>query len=356
MDNEKIFYCRNDGSAAEVRILLFNDTVNVYDAVTNNFVIAHPFKGISITKTGDDYFVYTGDASKEHLRIPAGHHQTDSILKEITRANQGFFKKLVRQRLVWFAAIIIGIIVGIYFLVITLVPYLGAAMISRDTEIGMGNQLKEVMLADEKVGGSTVDAARTVKLQAFADKIKLSDTYPIRVTIVNNATVNAYALPGGQIVVYSGMIENISSAEQLAALLAHEASHVDRRHSLRSMLRSTADALIISVIFSDVSAIAATIIGNTQALRSLDYSRSAEREADEFGMKLMLENDIDVSGMKKLMQVLQKQGDVPENISFLSSHPLTAKRIEAADDFIREHPQKIIVDNDLAVLFRQLKE
>jgi beta-barrel assembly-enhancing protease len=114
--------------------------------------------------------------------------------------------------------------------------------------------------------------------------------------------------------------------------------------------------LIVSVIFNDVSAIAAAIIGNTQALRNLDYSRSAEREADEYGMKLMLKNNIDVSGMKKLMQVLQKQGDVPENVSFLSSHPLTGQRIAAADDFIRKHPQTINADNNLAKLFTQLKQ
>ena len=139
-------------------------------------------------------------------------------------------------------------------------------------------------------------------------------------------------------------------------MLAHEASHVNRRHSLRAMLRSAADALIISVIFSDVSAIAATIIGNTQALRSLDYSRSAEREADEYGMKLMLENTINLLGMRNLMLVLQKQGDVPENVAFLSSHPLTRKRIEAEDDFIRAHPQEINVDNNLSILFRQVKQ
>lgn len=355
MDKGKILYYRNDVSASVVRVLLFNDAINVYDDLTNNFLVAYPLKGATITKTGDDFFIYPG-LSKEYLLIPEKHHQADTILKEITHANHGFLKKLIRQRIAWFAAIIAGIIIGLYFLMITLIPYVGAAMISRDAEIGIGNQLKEVMIAEEKISGATVDTTRTVKLQAFADKIKLSGTYPIRVTMVNSATVNAYALPGGQIVVYSGMVDNISSADELAALLAHEASHVNRRHSLRSMLRSAADALIISVIFSDVSAIAATIIGNTQALRSLDYSRSAEREADEYGMKLMLENNINLLGMRNLMLVLQKQGDVPENVAFLSSHPLTRKRIEAADDFIRAHPQEINVDNNLSILFRQVKQ
>jgi predicted Zn-dependent protease len=73
-------------------------------------------------------------------------------------------------------------------------------------------------------------------------------------------------------------------------------------------------------------------------------------------MKLMLENNINVSGMKKLMQILKRQGDMHENVSFLTSHPLTKKRIEAADEFIRKHPQDANVDNDLQELFNRLKQ
>jgi beta-barrel assembly-enhancing protease len=356
MDNEKVFYHKGEGTATEVRILLFNDAINIYDTVTDSFIKSYPLKGTTYAKNGEDVTVFAVSSGTEYLQIPASHSLADLILKEITNANHGFFKKVARQKLLWFAAIIIAIIIGVYLLVMTLVPYIGALLISSEVEVKMGNQLKEVMLAEEVAAGSSVDSVGTLKLQTFADKIKLSNTYPIRVTLVNSNIVNAYALPGGQIVVYSGMLKNITEPEELVALLAHEALHVNRRHSLRSMLRSAADALVISILFNDVSAITATILGNTQTLRGLDYSRSAEKEADEYGMKLMLENNVDMSGMKKLMEILEKQGGVPENISFLSSHPLTTKRIEAAENFIRKHPQKTVADNDLQLLFRRLKQ
>jgi len=356
MDKDKVFYLRGDGTASEVRVLVFNDSINIYDIESNSFIKGYPLKAASTVRCGDDITIYIDSSKNEYLKISASHDLAHTIVKDISNVNRGVLKKFAGNRLLWFGAIILGLIIGLYFLIITLVPYLGAAIISRDTEIKMGNQLKDVMLAEEKVSGAVVDSAGTRNLQAFADRIMLSVTYPIRVTLVRSRIVNAYALPGGQIIVYSGMLENIGEPEELVALLAHEASHVNRRHSLRSMLRSAADALVISILFNDVSAIAVTIIGNTQSLRALDYSRSAEREADEYGMKIMLENNINVSGMKKLMQILQMQGDVPDNVSFLSTHPLTKKRIEAAEDFIRTHPQDTNVDNDLQELFNRLKQ
>ena len=307
MNRDKVFYYNGDGAAIEVRVLIFNDAINIYDVQRNSFIKAFALKGVSAKTQGDIILVHPQYSTNEHLQLPAGSNIAQALLKDHSDANSTVIKKVVRNRLLWFGVIISGVIVGLYFLIMTLVPFIGASIISRDAEIRMGNQLKDVMLAQESVSGSVVDSAGTVKLQAFADKVKLSDHYPVRVTLVNSKIINAYALPGGQIVVYSGMLDHITEPGELVALLAHEASHVNRRHSLRAILRNVADVLVISILFNDVSAITATILGNAQSFRDLDYSRSAEREADEYGMKLMLENRIDVSGMKKLMEILQKQ-------------------------------------------------
>jgi predicted Zn-dependent protease len=356
MDNLKVFYYSGGGDPIEVSVLNFNESINIYDRESNSFIIAYPLKGISYNTQQDEVLIYLLNTRSIYLRMAAKHDQTAALLKEITSANQSVFRTAARHRFLWLAAMIIGLFIGLYFLLITLVPYIGSAIVSKEVEVKMGSQLNDLMLSEEKLAGSFVDSAGTLKLQAFANNIKLSDNYPIRVTLVNSKILNAYALPGGFIVVYSGMIGNINAPEELAALLAHEASHVNRRHSLKSMLRNVADALVVSILFNDVSAITSTIIGNTQTLRGLDYSRSAEKEADDYGMKLMLENNIDVSGMKKLMQILQGQGDVPEKIAFLSSHPMTKKRIKAADEFIASHPQTTHVDDNLQSLFRQLKQ
>jgi beta-barrel assembly-enhancing protease len=356
MEKEKILYFNGSSArATNVRVLLFNDLVNLYEEETNDLIASYPLKGTSIVKTGDSYFVYFDKSGICYLQFHYQHEIANTVLEEVGKSNQGWMKKLMRQRIIVLAGMAVILIIGIYFFLITLVPFLGSAIISRDVEVKMGDKLKEVMIREEQLIGSTIDSAGTKKLQAFADRIRLSENYQIRVTLVNSPVVNAYALPGGQIIVYSGMLEKISDPESLAALLAHEASHVNERHSLRSLLRSAANAIILSVVLNDASGITATIAGNAQTLNGLQYSRSAETEADEYGMQLMIANGIDASGMKRLMEVLEKEGDVPENLSFLSSHPLTKKRIKNAEVFIRLHPQSNTTSDHIQPLFDELK-
>jgi predicted Zn-dependent protease len=80
-----------------------------------------------------------------------------------------------------------------------------------------------------------------------------------------------------------------------------------------------------------------------------------ETEADEEGMNLLLANQVDLNGMRALMQTLQKEGDAPDRLSFLSTHPLTKARIKKAERYIQKHPQEIAQRSDLQDLFQTLK-
>jgi predicted Zn-dependent protease len=356
MDRERIFYFDGKSArAAEVRVLIFNGMFNIYHDETNEFIVSYPVKGSNVSKTADQYFIYF-EKSGTYLQLAATHSSADSFVKDIIQTNDSWINKLVRQRIVLLFVLMVALIVGVYFLLVTLIPVIGATMISKDVEIRMGDQLKAVMMQEEAVIGAKIDSLGTKKLQAFADKVELSQTYPIRLTLVRSNVVNAYALPGGQVVVYSGMLKKIPDAETLVALLAHEASHVNQRHTLRSLLKSAANGMIISIIFNDVSGVTAALVSHAETLRGLEYSRSIETEADDSGMKLMVRNNVNASGMKRLMEILKKEGDVPENFSFLSSHPLTKKRIEAADAFIRKTPQQESISPELAAAFNHLKE
>lgn len=356
MSNENIFYY--DGKSAratDVRALVFNEAINVYDASNDDFIIAYPIRGTTASRTGNQVYIYLDASGTAYLQLNSDHHLSPLLINEVIEANDGWIRKLMRQKVIVLMAIMVALIAAFYLLLVTLVPVLGAAMINRQTEISMGNKLKQMMLHEETLMGSVEDTSRTIKLQAFANSIKLSDHYPIHVTVVKSKVVNAYALPGGQIVVYSGMLDKIEDAESLAALLAHEASHVNERHTLRSLLRSTANGLLVSIVFNDATGISATLVSNAETLRGLQYSRGIETEADEKGMELMIKNHLDPAGMKRLMIILDKEGDVPENVSFLSSHPLTKKRIQAAEAFIRKHSQAAKANEKIKSAFDGLK-
>ncbi len=175
------------------------------------------------------------------------------------------------------------------------------------------------------------DRDRTRALQEFGDRLKLAPSYAPTYHVVLDDQVNAFALPGGHIVVFTGILDKMDSAEELAALLAHEATHVEERHSTRMIARSMAGYLFLSLLIGDVNAVVAVVADNANALRNLDYGRGLESEADGVGQQRLWENGVDPQAMVKLLELLQREAsDMPQKVAFLSSHPLTSERIAAA--------------------------
>jgi Zn-dependent protease with chaperone function len=355
MENQIInFYNGGNARPMQVRVLLFNDAINIYDSDTDSFVLSFPFRGATTNEVGGNYFVYPAN-EHSYLQLDAEHELVKQISTGVENANRNIVTRLLRHRALSLFAIALVLIVALYFGIISLVPFLGSKVIDTDTEIKIGKNLKELMIQQEMAMGGHIDSVGSKNLQRFAERLKLSNEYPIHVTLVNSKTVNAYALPGGEIVVYSGLLKKMESYETLVALLAHESSHVNERHSLRSLLRSAANSIIISVVFGDASGISGGIAGSVENLNGLHYSRSLETEADAEGMKLMLRNGVNVEGMKQLMEVLKNEGDMPESLAFLSTHPLTSERMQKAEQFIKTNNNFEDERKDLESLFGALK-
>jgi beta-barrel assembly-enhancing protease len=356
MENDTALYF--DGSSArpsQVRVLLFNERIDIHNAEDDLFVQSFPLKGSSHNQVGYTHYLYLDARGLQYLEFTGEHPLAESIAIQVSNANPGIVQNLMRQKTIILVPLVILLCIGLYFLLVTLVPFIGTKLIGVQQEVKIGDQLREMMMTQETTLGATTDTAGTHQLQTFADHLELSKEYPIRVTLLKRDIVNAYALPGGQIVVYSGILEKIKTPEALAALLAHESTHVNERHSLRSLLRSAANGIIISVIFSDASGISGALATNAENLNGLRYSRLLETEADEKGMELMVKNDISVDGMRQLMKTLQSIGDIPGELSFLSSHPLTKERIRNAELYIKKHPQKLTAREDLKTIFEKLK-
>jgi predicted Zn-dependent protease len=197
----------------------------------------------------------------------------------------------------------------------------------------MGEKLYQAFIETEKI-----DTHKTKLVREFATSLALSKTYNIDITVLKDKEVNAFALPGGKVVVYSGIVKSLQSADELAALLAHEVSHINKRHSLKSLLRSSAIAILISVALNDASGVASVLVENAETLRSLGYSRSLEREADYAGMQVLVDNKINPIAMRNLMLRLQEEyGKAPDMISFISTHPATSERIDNANKFAKKY-------------------
>lgn len=355
-NNTLLYYDGVSARATPVRVLLLADQLQLHDETDDRLLHSFPLKGTAHNTVGHTHYLYLDARGLQYLQYPADHPLAAPLAGEVEKANPALGQRLMKQKTIVLIPLMLALAIGLYFLVVNLVPFLGMGVIGVQQEIAMGDKLRQVMEREERLIGARVDTTGTRNLQAFADALKLSKGYPIRVTLVRSKIVNAYALPGGQVVVYSGILEKIKTPEELAALLAHESVHVNERHSLRSMLRSAAHGIIISVIFSDASGVSGAVVSNAEALNGLRYSRSLESEADRKAMEILLANGVKLEGMRQLMRTLQKEGDVPGSLSFLSSHPLTKERIKEAGRYISQHPQKSTSRPDLEQLFQELKK
>lgn len=231
-----------------------------------------------------------------------------------------------RVPLFMFASALLGILAVCllcYFLVLPWAAEKSVALVPESVEINIGDQLSKAYIGDANEDSAAYFANR------FIQALKLDNTYPLRVYVIDSPEINAFALPGGNIVLYSGILAKMDSYEQLAALLGHEVTHVTHRHSLKSIARSAASSLLIASLLGDVSGISTAVLSQADEFKQLDYSRELETEADENGLKTMKQNRINPRGMLQLLELLKAESVAePALMKYLSTHPDTQARID----------------------------
>lgn len=146
----------------------------------------------------------------------------------------------------------------------------------------------------------------------------------------------------------------MESSDELVALLGHEASHVNHRHSIKMLCRNLAGYMVVSLLFSDVNGVMAVLADNAQQLHSLSYSRGFEQEADEQGLKILMDNKINPNGMVNLFEQLEKESkiSIPK---IISSHPLTKERKEYMQKIISETVYEVKQNDKLDSIFEHIK-
>lgn len=202
-----------------------------------------------------------------------------------------------------------------------------------DAEIG--EVVKQQIAASGKVvkEGPAIDAVRATG-QRLVSHLPNRD-FAFRFEVVNDKSVNAFAAPGGLVVVHTGLLARAASADQLAGVLSHEIHHVTRRHSLRQLLYSFGLTTTLSWSIGIPDGIAVTLAGAAADLSGLKFSREQETEADRGGVDLLQRARLPASGLQSFMDVLAaEKGSVP---SFLSTHPADQERSEMLGRIIAEH-------------------
>jgi predicted Zn-dependent protease len=238
---------------------------------------------------------------------------------------------------------------------IWLIPFLAERLakkvpISYEERLGDGiyNELKPSFV---------IDAEKTAHINDFFRELNINSKYNIRITVVNENIANAFAMPGGNIIVYDKLIADMSSYEELAALLSHEFTHVNEKHTTRSLFRKLASSLFLSILLGDVGAVGNVIINNADDLKGLSYSRKLEKEADTNGLKLLSERKIDCNGFIRLFELLQKEVSETKDqpAEWISSHPDLKKRIAYTKSNELFNKNGVEVNETLKTLFLKIK-
>jgi predicted Zn-dependent protease len=222
--------------------------------------------------------------------------------------------------------------------------------VPRDAERKIGEVMFEQVTEDERI-----DSARTRLIRDFAKEIDFEGDYTPKIVVIEQPEMNAFAIPGGYIVVYDSILNAIKTPEELAGLLAHEYSHVQQRHTLQQVGQQASTYLMIQLVFGDAGGALAYFVQQAAQLKSLAYSREMEQEADLKGLQILTDNDIDPKGMVSLMERLKEAhgSSIPE---FVSSHPDTEARIAYLQAAIKKADVQPAPHTNMAELFAQLKK
>ncbi|MFN0313438.1 MAG: M48 family metallopeptidase [Burkholderiales bacterium] len=164
-------------------------------------------------------------------------------------------------------------------------------------------------------------------LRELGRRLSKGSVYEYQVHIVRDATVNAFAMPGGYIVFHTALLQKAGRAEEVAGVLAHEIQHVERRHGLRGLVHAAGWRIALTLFLGDTGgSVAASLAEN---LGNLRFSRAQETDADLRGVKALAEASIDPRGMMEFFKKLAKEGtSVP---ALLSSHPASEERFEVVE-------------------------
>jgi beta-barrel assembly-enhancing protease len=273
------------------------------------------------------------------------------ILRNSHLGNQpavaALFAQAKRKRVLGWGAI--GVAIALILMLILRMD-LVTGMIAKKIPVSWEQQLGESTIAQYQLGKDVMDKKES---DAVLDPLTESlisaldnSPYQYQFHIVNDGSLNAFALPGGEVMIHSALILRAESAEELLGVMAHEIIHVEQQHGLRGVIGATGIYVIASAVFGDVSGIMATLTGAAPLLLNQSYSRRFETESDLKGFALLQKANINPVGLasffEKMIEEEKKQLEKIEGennrelvkgaLQFLSTHPASEERIQKLNE------------------------
>ena len=238
------------------------------------------------------------------------------------------------------------------------VPYTGRTQLnfySEESDIRLGEEAWRETLAQEKRSTDTRYNNALQRVGANLARAAERDDYKWEFAVFESSQINAFALPGGKVAVYSALFSLTKNDAELATVVAHEVGHAIARHGVERMSQGTVRSIggvAVECIFG--SEWNAVYDGGSQLALMLPYSRTQEYEADELGLILMAKAGYDPANAITFWTKFAEMNRTSALEEFLSTHPDGGKRLEQlrellprANEYYRAAPKKLGAGNSI---------
>src|SRR5262245_15591510 len=326
-----------NGRSADRHPVTVGVTPTGLDILTHDAVLRRwPFAEIRQTQgryTGEPVRLERGGAGAEVLIVDNPHFLTS--VRELAGEYRRRFHDPSRRRLRPAATLAaglaaVGLAAAFYLWGIPALALVATPLVPASWEARLGDEMMTHFVKTEE---RCSDPDRMPILEGIVARLTpdgAAEPYQLRLTVVDWPDVNAFALPGGQIVLLRGLLDRTDSPEMLAGVLAHEIQHIVRRHTTRALIQHASTGVMVAAVAGDVSGLVAFALEGARVVGALNYSRAAEEEADTEGMRMLLRAQIDPAGMIAFFDRAARKKDAkePEGVwRYLTTHPSNAQRI-----------------------------
>ncbi|MDG5816705.1 M48 family metallopeptidase [Chitinispirillales bacterium ANBcel5] len=234
-----------------------------------------------------------------------------------------------------------------FLLLLTSCTTVSYIFVSDQQEVELGNQIKRELLSDSdeypvynrnQAVVRYVDSIGQALVRAQSDRRNIPFTF----TIIDKNVINAFAVPGGHVFVYRGLIEACRNEAELAAVLAHEIAHITMRHGIKLLIKQYGAALLIDIVIDDDNSLNHYLSNIAASMGFLKYSRNNEFEADSLAVEYSILANYNPTGMETFLTLLRDDAPArPRIAEIFSTHPNPEDRIERVKGIIGRKSQNL---------------
>lgn len=350
------FYTTGAGAdPSEVTVLVFDKTIHIgYQLPAGQpATVQWEIKDVEVTFSSAAQTTRVRNLKYPPMDVTVNGNDAAKYIRELQgELSKPWYQTIKAKEWGRNALLFLGIttlLVVLYFLIVPWLSGKMASTVSIKTEEQFGNAVYEALSPD-----NPDDTAASSTINDFFAAMAVTTDYDIRITVAEGETVNAFALPGGRIVVYSALLKQLKTYPELAALLSHEFTHVNNKHSTKSIFRKLGAKIFIGLLFGNVGNVSTVLANHADNLKSLTYSRQLEKEADITGLDLLKQRNIDPKGFEDLFLHLKQSAPASSLPEFLGSHPDIDKRVS----YIRASSANAVIKENIQLksIFEKLKQ